>query len=81
MLDVVGLREIAIMFDVPKATANQWRYRRLLPEADALNTVWERKTLLRWGENTGRPVVYPDPFDRDAVAQYQKDHPGEPQYV
>lgn len=53
----VGLVEIAERLGVDPKTAQQWRFRKLLPEPDALvsgRPVWQWRTIERWARETGR---------------------------
>ena len=58
-LDVVGVNEIAQMFNVNRVTVSKWRAAGKLPPPDAEIgvAVWLRSTILRWADDTGRAVI------------------------
>ena len=60
-LDVVGLRDIAVLLHVDKRTPTVWRQRAEktgFPEEDGLISgnvpIWHRATILKWAQATGR---------------------------
>ncbi len=65
ILDVVGITEIAVMFGVDRVTVSRWHSQSKLPVTDAQLTkrpLWERQTILRWAEQSGREVLVEGPF-------------------
>jgi len=59
-LDVVGVHEIAQMFNVNRVTVSKWKAAGKLPPPDAelsMRPIWKRTTILRWADNTGRAVI------------------------
>ena len=58
-LDVVGVNDIALMFNVNRVTVSKWRAAGKLPPPDAELgiPIWQRATILRWADNTGRAVI------------------------
>lgn len=58
-MDVVGPAEIADMFGVHPVTVDRWRRDKILPDPDQVlrrGPLWERDTIIVWGEETGRTV-------------------------
>lgn len=56
-LDIVGLAEIAERLDVQRATVDQWRQRRLLPEPAWTvggRPAWPWQVIDRWAAAHGR---------------------------
>lgn len=56
--NIVGLDDIAHMFDVEKRTAETWRYRGALPEPYKVfgkTPTWLYADIVAWGKETGRP--------------------------
>ena len=54
---MLGAAEIAILLDVQPGTVSQWKFRRILPEADYVlhcGDLWTRHTIERWARMTGR---------------------------
>ncbi len=58
-LDVVGVSEIAHMFNVNRVTVSKWRAAGKLPQPDAELgiPIWRRNTILRWADDTGRAII------------------------
>ncbi len=59
-LDVVGVSEIADMFNVNRVTVSKWRAQNKLPPPDAELgiPIWRRQTILRWADDVGRAVIH-----------------------
>ncbi len=56
---LLGIHEIAAMFDVQRATVDKWRSRNVLPDPDETlhaGPVWWEATLITWARRTGREV-------------------------
>lgn len=58
-LDVVGVEQIAQMFNVNRVTVSKWRAAGKLPPPDAELgiPIWRRSTILRWADEVGRAVI------------------------
>jgi uncharacterized protein YjcR len=55
--ELLDVREFAEMFGVKPSAVWQWRQRGIRPEPDAVKNglpLWRRRTLQRWGRDTGR---------------------------
>ena len=68
---VVGLKELARIFEVRPNTPCQWHSKEILPHEDGLmsgHPVWKVPTIYAWAADTGRTVVWhpwPLPADPD----------------
>jgi hypothetical protein len=68
---VVGLKELARIFEVRPNTPCQWHSKDVLPREDGLlsgNPVWKVPTIYAWAANTGRTMMWhPWPMPADAA--------------
>jgi hypothetical protein len=59
---IVGMGEIAELFDVKIGTVHSWRYTGQLPEAEGYLSgapLWTLACVLEWGHETGRLEIEP----------------------
>ena len=56
-VNLVGLKEIAVMLEVGYETVTKWRVREVLPEPDFMvsgTAIWYRSSISAWARSTGR---------------------------
>jgi hypothetical protein len=66
-VELVGLMEIAVMFDVRPATPYRWREREILPEPDFIvsdRPIWLLPTIEAWAHLNQRKIVKRPPRTR-----------------